>query len=113
MARALSDAQLWRPLPYTGTLGDMPPPAWAADFDPFAFAGNPLGKEIVFLHRASGSVPMDDLIQIHQPRSGHPFNNALLALSGVAAPNGGAPLNMRLTFTRRRLARQSLDRLLS
>jgi len=100
-------------LPYTGVLGNAPPPDWSADLDQLAFQGNPFGEEIVFFHRASGTVMLDDLIQIHSPRKGHTLSNALLALTGVAAPHGGVPLDMRLTFTQRRLARQALDHLLS
>jgi hypothetical protein len=118
------EAQLWRPrhtlltlqresLPYTGVLGDAPSPNWSADLDQLAFQGNPLGEEVIFFHRASGTVILDDLIQIHLPRQGHPISNALLALTGVVAPDGGVPLDMRLTFTQRRLAQQSLDHLLS
>jgi hypothetical protein len=118
------EAQLWRPrntlltlqkghLPYTGILENAPPPDWSDDFDQLAFRGNPLGEEVIFFHRASGTVILDDLIQIHPPRSGHPLSNAVLALTGVAAPHGGVPLDLRLTFTQRRLARQSLDHLLS
>lgn len=118
------EAQLWRPrntpatlqkghLPYTGILGNTPPPDWSDDFDQLAFQGNPLGEEVIFFHRASGTVILDDLIQIHSPRKGHPFNNALLALVGVAAPQGGVSLDLRLTFIHRALARQSLDYLLS
>jgi hypothetical protein len=101
------------PLPYTGVLGNTPPPDWAEDFDQLAFEGNPLGEEVVFFHRASKTVILDDLIQIHAPRPGHPVSNAVLALTGVAAPSGGVPLDLRLTFTKRRLARQALDHLLS
>lgn len=118
------EAQLWRPrdtlltlqkgtLPYTGVLGNEPPPAWSADFDQLAFLGNPFGEEIVFFHRASGTVLMDDLIQVHESRRGRPLYNAMVALMGAAAPHGGVVLDMRLTFFQRRLARQSLDRLLS
>lgn len=118
------DAQLWRtrdtrltlqngPLPYTGVLGDEPPPAWSADFDQLAFQGNPLASENIFFHRASGTVLLDDLIQVHTPRPGHPIYNALMALEGVATAHGGVGLEIRLTFVQRRLARQSLDRLLS
>ncbi len=54
------EAELWaaRPtpftlkkgrLPFTGILGDEPPPAWADDFDQLAFKGNPLIEEVSFL----------------------------------------------------------------
>jgi len=118
------DAQLWssritlltlrkRPLPLTGVLGDQPPQAWADDFDQLIFKGNPLLDEVIFFHRDSGTVILDDLIQIHAPVKGKLFRNALVKLGGVAAPHGGVALDMRLSFTNRRLARQSLEKLLS
>ena len=89
------DAQLWVArttpftvkkghLPVTGTLGDEPPQEWA-----------------------------DDLIQIHPIVKGRPLRNALLELAGVASPDGGVALDIRLSFTNRNLARRSLAKLLS
>jgi Domain of unknown function (DUF4336) len=118
------DAQLWVPrtspltlkkehLPYTGTLGDRPNPAWADDFDQLAFKGNPLIEEVLFFHRASRTVILDDLIQVHPSVKGKPLRNALFKLLGVAFPQGGVPIDIRLSFTQRRLARRSLEQLLS
>ena len=118
------EAQLWasRPtpftlkkghLPLTGTLGDTPHPAWANDLDQLAFKGSPLIEEVLFLHRASRTLILDDLIQFHPSVKGKPLRNALFKLEGVASPQGGVGLDIRLTFTHRDLARQSLAKLLS
>ena len=118
------EAQLWAPrttpltlkkgpLPFSGILGDEPPQAWKDDFDQLAFKGNPLIEEVLFFHKRSRTVILDDLIQIHPMVKGRPFRNALLKLSGVASPHGGVPLDGRLSFTNRDLARQSLEKLLS
>lgn len=118
------EAQLWatRPtpftlrkgiLPLTGALSDEAPQAWASELDQLAFKGNPLIEEVVFFHKASRTVILDDLIQIHPAEKGKPFRNGLFRLEGVAAPYGGVPLDIRLTFTNRRLARRSLEKLLS
>ncbi len=56
---------------------------------------------------------LDDLIQIHPMVKGKPFRNALFKLEGVASPHGGVPLDIRLSFTNRNLARRSLEKLLS
>jgi hypothetical protein len=117
-------AQLWAPrttpftlnkghLPFTGILGDEPPQAWKDDFDQLAFKGNPLIEEIVFFHKQSRTVILDDLIQIHPMVKGKPFRNALWKLEGVASPHGGVALDIRLSFTNRDLARRSLVKLLS
>ena len=116
-------AQLWVPraspltlkkghLPFTGTLGDTPNPEWADDFDQLAFQGNPLIEEVLFFHRASRTVILDDLIQVHPSVKGKPFRNVLFKLLGVASLQGGVPIDIRWSFTQRQLARRSLEQLL-
>lgn len=118
------EAQLWAPpatpftlkkgrLPFTGVLADEPPRGWADDLDQLAFKGNPLIDEVLFFHRASRTVILDDLIQIHPIVEDKPLRNALLRLGGVASPYGGVALDIRLSFTDRKLARRSLEKLLS
>ncbi len=118
------DAQLWAPkpspftlkkgnLPFTGILGDVPPQGWADDFDQLAFKGNPLIEEVFFFHKASRTVILDDLIQIHPIVNGKPLHNLLFKLVGAAAPYGGVGLDLRLSFINRKLARQSLEKMLS
>lgn len=118
------EAQLWVPrptlftlkkgrLPFTGMLGDTPYHDWAVDFDQLAFKGNPLIEEVVFFHKDSRTLMLDDIIQNHPRMKGKPLLNALFKLEGVAYPHGGVPLDIRLTFRNRNLARQSLEQLLS
>ena len=118
------EAQLWAPkdspftlqkghLSFTGILGEEPFEGWANDLDQLVFKGNPLISEVFFYHKASKTVIMDDLIQIHPIIKGKPFTNALIKLEGVIAPDGGVGLDLRLTFTHRNEARQSLKKLLS
>ncbi len=116
-------AQLWVPratpftlnmgrLPPAATLGDSPHPGWADDLDQLAFQGNPLIEEAIFLHRSSGTLIVNDLIQVHSTIRGRPLRNALIRLAGVASPEGGVPLDIRLSFIHRDRARRSLERLL-
>jgi hypothetical protein len=118
------NAELWRPratpftlgkgcLPVAGTLGDKPSPDWAADLDQLAFKGNPLIEEVLFFHRASRTVILDDLIQIHPIVQGRPLRNGLFRLAGVASPRGGVALDIRLSFANRHVARRSLHKVLS
>jgi hypothetical protein len=118
------DAQLWASrvtpftlkkgtLPFAGILGDEPPHAWKNDLDQLAFKGNPLIEEVLFFHRQSSTVILDDLIQTHPLVNGKPFRNAVFKLAGVVAPHGGVGLDIRLSFIHRNLARQSLEKLLS
>jgi hypothetical protein len=118
------EAQLWAArttsftlkkgdLPFAGYLGNAPDHDWAADLDQLAFQGDPLIEEVFFYHKESHTVILGDLIQIHPPVKGRPFLNALFKLEGVASSQGGVGLDFRLTFTNRKLARRSLDKLLS
>jgi hypothetical protein len=118
------EAQLWmsRPtpltlkkghLPISGILGDVPDPGWADDFDQCVFRGSPLFDEVLFYHKESRTVILDDLIQTHLPAKGKPIRNALIKLEGVAYPHGGVGLDLKLSFTNRTLARRSLKKLLS
>ena len=100
-------------LPMTGILTDTPNPGWADEIDQLVFKGNPFLDEVIFLHKPSHTVILGDLIQANPMMNGKHLRNALLRLSGGAHPNGGVGFDIRLTFTNRKLARQSLERLLS
>ena len=118
------DAQLWtsRPtrmtlnggkMPVTGILGDVPNGGWAEDLDQLVFKGNPLMDEVIFFHKRSRTVILDDLIQSHPMEKGKRVRNAIYRIDGVASPEGGVGLDIRLTFTNRKLAKKSLAKLLS
>lgn len=116
------DAELWAPpqvpqefkrLPFAGILGDAPPSGWADDLDQLIFKGNYFIDEVFFYHRRSRTVIVGDFIQNHPREKSRPFRNALFKLEGVEYPHGGVGLDIRLSFTNRNLARQSLEKLLS
>jgi hypothetical protein len=100
-------------LPLAGILDDTAPDVWADDLDQLVFQGNRFIKEVIFFHKKSHTVILDDLIQNHPMTKGKPLLNALWKVEGVAYPTGGVPLDMRLTFTNPELARRSLEKLLS
>jgi len=67
---AFPTAELWaapmldrkrRDLWFDGLLGSVPDPRWSDDLDQAAFMGNRWLTEIVFLHRASGTLLVGDL----------------------------------------------------
>jgi hypothetical protein len=100
-------------LPFTGILDNTPPSGWAGDLDQLLFRGNWFLEEAHFLHKTSRTVIVGDFIQNHRLARSRPFLNWLLQLAGAAWPNGGVPIDIRSTFFRRDLARQSLAKLLS
>jgi len=100
-------------LSFSGILSDTPYQGWADDFDQLVFRGHPLLKEVLFYHKESHTLILDDLIQNNMVIKNEPIHNALIKLEGVAFPNGGVALDIKLSFTNRRIARQSLNNLLS
>lgn len=99
-------------LPNVKILGHHAPEAWAADLDQAIVRGSALVSEVVFFHAASRTLLVEDLIQVHEHRPGHPLRNALIAVGGVAGPRGGVARDIRLTFRDRAAARQSIRRIL-
>lgn len=118
------EAELWasRPtlftlqkghLPISGYLTDTPADAWSADFEQLEFKGNPLLSEVLFFHRKTHTVLLDDIIMRNPVMEGKPLTNLIFKMGGVQYPDGGVTLDMKMTFINRSLARQSLERLLS
>lgn len=99
-------------LPKAEILGQHAPEAWAGDLDQAIVGGSALVSEVFFFHAASRTLLVEDLIQVHERRPGHPLRNALIALGGVAAPRGGVARDIRLTFRDRAAARRSIRRIL-
>jgi hypothetical protein len=118
------DAELWasRPtlftlqkgqLPISGYLSDTPVNAWSADFDQLEFKGNSLLSEVLFFHRNTHTVILDDLIMRNPVMKGKTLSNLIFKFGGVQYPEGGVSADMKIAFLNRSLARQSLERLLS
>ena len=116
------DAELWAPpqipkkfkgLPFAGILDDTPPRSWAADLGQLVFKGNCFIEEVYFLHKMSRTVIVGDFIANLPIVKCKPFLNFLFKLVGVTYPHGGVGYDIRLSFTNRELARQSLAKLLS
>jgi hypothetical protein len=83
-------------------LGPEPDPAWAPDLDQVLVPGAYL-TEAVFLHRASRTAILADLIENFEPaRIASPFWRLLVRLSGAADPDAQMPIDLRLTFLPRR-----------
>jgi hypothetical protein len=82
------------------------------DLDQLIFKGNLFIQEVFFFHKRSRTFIAADFIQNHPIERGKPLLNALWKLGGVAYLPGGVPLDIRLSFTDRTLARRSLEKLL-
>ncbi|HKR76946.1 MAG TPA: DUF4336 domain-containing protein [Rhodanobacter sp.] len=94
---------------FDADLGGASPPAWAAELDQLHFRGSRVFEEVVFLHRASSTLILTDLIEnFEAPRLGTAMR-WIARLGGVLDPDGKTPLDMRFTFRDRAAARACLQ----
>jgi len=95
-------------------LSDASPPAWAGAIEQVVVRGDLL-TEVVFFHRASRTLVLTDLIENFEPgRVRNWFYRQLIRLGGAADPDGKAPVDMRLSFRRRReQVRHAAERMLA
>lgn len=114
------EATLWAPpglrakrpdLAFDADLGDAPPPAWAADLDQVAVAGNAITTEVVFFHRPSGAALFTDLLQQFHPGWFTGWRALVARLDRMTGPMAQVPNKFRLAFRDRPAARASLARI--
>lgn len=96
---------------FDAELGDRPNLAWAAELDQLHFRGSRVIEEVVFLHRASATLILADLIENFEAARLGMAMRWIARLGGVLDPDGKAPLDMRLTFRDRATARACLQRI--
>ncbi|HET6620104.1 MAG TPA: DUF4336 domain-containing protein [Dongiaceae bacterium] len=118
------DAEVWcapglersakRALPPHRVLGDAAPAAWADAIDQVLVAGG-VFSEVDFLHRASRTLILTDLIENFEPRRARSrWLRLLLRTSGAADPDGKAPFDMQLSFLfRRKDVRAAVQRMMA
>lgn len=99
-------------LAFDDILGDAPDPLWARQIDQVLLRGSFVMTEAVFFHRAGKTAIFADLIQNFQPGWFKGWRGILARLDGIVAPDYGAPREWRASFLRRRMARDSLNRIL-
>jgi hypothetical protein len=86
---------------------DAEAPPWHAEIDQLTFRGSPLMQEVVFLHRASRTLIVADLIENFDPATLSAPQRLLARLIGILAPRGSMPRDWRVSFigSGRRIAR--------
>jgi len=97
---------------FDAELGEAPTPAWAAEFDQLHFRGSRVFEEVVFLHRASATLILTDLIENFEAARLGTAMRWIARLGGVLDPDGKTPLDMRFTFRDRAAARACLQRVM-
>jgi Domain of unknown function (DUF4336) len=93
-------------------LGLSPPPEWRDDIDQTIIPGVVL-DEVVFFHKESKTLIVADTIMNFEPDKMRQPYRLIAWLSGISAPSGGMPIDMRLAFwPRRREVRPAVERIL-
>ncbi|WP_105170106.1 DUF4336 domain-containing protein [Pseudoalteromonas sp. T1lg23B] len=89
-------------------------PPWPDDITYLLFTGSPAMEEAVFFHRPSRTLIVTDLIEGNANVGCEPSKNWLAKFAGVVAPDSGAFLDWRLSFTfHKEEARRHIEQMLS
>ena len=95
-------------------LASWPPEDWAADLNQTVVPGGMNVSEVAFLHRASRTLVLTDLVENFEPRKLNPLLRPLVRVAGAMAPDGMAPAHYRVVLNLNRAkvkeaARKILD----
>ncbi len=85
-------------LRFDGELRAAAESAWAERIEQTLFRGSRVMEEAVFLHKASRTLILTDLIENFEPASLKGWQRLLARVAGILAPNGRTPIDWRLTF---------------
>ena len=95
-------------------LGQTPPPEWAGEMEHVLVPGGAGFREIDFFHKPSRTLVLTDLVVNLEPEKLSVLMRTLARLTGVLAPDGKAPLYLRLIIrARRREAAEAAARMLA
>jgi len=86
-------------------------PDWAGEIDQVLMQGNLITTEVVFFHVGSGTVLFTDLIQQLPVSLFSGWRGLVAKLDLMVGPEPSVPRKFRFTFTNRRAARDSLQRI--
>jgi hypothetical protein len=98
-------------LEFDAVLGDVPDPRWCEDLDQAVFLGHHV-PEVVFLHRASRTLIVGDLVTGPFPPGSLSARSRLYWRVEGIAEEPGTMRTYRLTTRDRRAARAALERIL-
>lgn len=98
---------------WQGELSDEAPPGWAGAIDQMVVKGSPVLREVAFLHRASRTLILTDLIENLEAETLPPWLRPAAKLGGVTAPDGKAPPHVRASFLDRRALRASVEAMIA
>ena len=94
-------------------LGEAPPPEWAGDMEQTVVRGAGF-SEVAFFHRPSRTLILTDIVQNLEPEKLPTIMRQVARFNGVLAPDGKAPVYLRLILrAKRRAAAAAVTRMLA
>lgn len=93
-------------------LEDEAAPPWAGQIEKMIVEGSKLHREAVFLHRASATLIVSDLIESFETAKLPVWVRPFVWIAGIDDTDGKMPPDMRLTFRKAPLA-QSIQRMIA
>lgn len=85
-------------IPFSSELISKPNDVWCEQIDQLIFTGSPAMEEVVFFHKASGTLILTDLIENFPTAHFKPWQNHIAKLVGILAPDGQTPADWRISF---------------
>jgi hypothetical protein len=94
-------------------LGEAPPGEWAGDMEQTVVPGAGFA-EVAFFHKPSRTLVLTDIVQNLEPEKLPTLMRQVARLNGVLAPDGKAPIYLRLTLrVKRQAAAAAVRRMLA
>lgn len=98
---------------FDAELDDTPPADWSGAIDQVVVRGNAITSEVVFFHRASGTVLFTDLLQQFPKGWFRGWRAVIAKLDRMTEAQAEVPQKFRIAFTDRKAARASIARVLA
>lgn len=102
-----------RDLRFDAVLDESAPSPWTGEIEQILFPATRSFGEMVFLHRASATAILTDLIVNERLDTQSWFGRIWGRFEGVGWPDGTTPILLRLTVRDRPAARRAVDRILA
>jgi len=93
-------------------LKDTPETEWRNDIDQVIVNGNLITQEVVFFHKPSGTVLFTDFLQQLPKDWFEGWRRTVARLDNMLGNEPAVPRKIRMTFTKRKIARAALRRIL-
>ncbi|MEO1191603.1 MAG: DUF4336 domain-containing protein [Pseudomonadota bacterium] len=100
-------------LPADAVLSNDVDAPWRSEIDLRVIDGHRVLDEVAFLHKPSGTLILTDVIQKHDAKADSWIWRRIKAMAGILGPDGGSPLDFKLSVRDRAAMRASFQAILA